>query len=231
MKKTKLMNNVRASDFKNLDILPAHMSYRNFDVMLDAMKKSTQRLRSQLGSLKKEYDAVILDCPPNISKLAENIFEASDLMLVPVIPTTLSERTLSSFRTSSKKTTIARKSYTFSLPWCKRIKLHSQTVSRMASTCKRVLESHILFSSDVESMGIHRRPIAEYRICKAAASSSYKVPWHRNEKSWSKKVIYCKELIQCRFAPYGRLLKSRETFLLFSKTSNTWKSLTFKKFK
>ena len=35
MKKTKLMNNVRASDFKNLDILPAHMSYRNFDVMLN----------------------------------------------------------------------------------------------------------------------------------------------------------------------------------------------------
>ena len=36
---------------------------------------------------------VLLDCPPNISTLSENIFRSADAILVPVIPTTLSERT------------------------------------------------------------------------------------------------------------------------------------------
>ena len=36
---------------------------------------------------------IILDCPPNFSTLSENIFKAADEIVVPVIPTTLSERT------------------------------------------------------------------------------------------------------------------------------------------
>lgn len=42
---------------------------------------------------KKAYDYVILDCPPNVTNLSENVFRNSDLVLVPVVPTILSVRT------------------------------------------------------------------------------------------------------------------------------------------
>ena len=49
-------------------------------------------MRKILRPLKDEYDFIILDCPATISILAENIFNAVDYTLVPLIPTTLSVR-------------------------------------------------------------------------------------------------------------------------------------------
>jgi chromosome partitioning protein len=37
---------------------------------------------------------VFLDCPPSISLVSENVMHAADVLLVPLIPTTLSVRTL-----------------------------------------------------------------------------------------------------------------------------------------
>ena len=37
---------------------------------------------------------IFLDCPPGISLLSESVLHAADLLLVPLIPTTLSVRTL-----------------------------------------------------------------------------------------------------------------------------------------
>ena len=37
---------------------------------------------------------VFLDCPPSISLLSESVLHAADVLLVPLIPTTLSVRTL-----------------------------------------------------------------------------------------------------------------------------------------
>ena len=73
---------IKATDFDNLDL------------HLDSERKSATRLRSLLVPLRREYDLVILDCPPSISLLSENVLHAADLLLVPLIPTTLSVRTL-----------------------------------------------------------------------------------------------------------------------------------------
>ena len=85
---------IKATDFDNLDLLPADFSFRNLDLVLDAQKKPTQRLKKLLAPLTKEYEYIILDCPPNISLLSEAVFAASDVLLSPMIPTTLSLRTL-----------------------------------------------------------------------------------------------------------------------------------------
>ena len=37
---------------------------------------------------------IFLDCPPSISLLSESVLHAADTLLVPLIPTTLSVRTL-----------------------------------------------------------------------------------------------------------------------------------------
>src|SRR3712207_7546551 len=41
----------------------------------------------------KEYDLVVLDCPPSVSLVSENVVHASDVLLVPLIPAMLSVRT------------------------------------------------------------------------------------------------------------------------------------------
>ena len=85
---------IKATDFENLDLLPADFTYRNLDLRLDGEKQARNPARSLLAPLRPEYDLVVLDCPPSISLLSENVLHAADLLLVPLIPTTLSVRTL-----------------------------------------------------------------------------------------------------------------------------------------
>jgi len=88
-----LKKNIKGTDYDNLDLLPADFTHRNLDTAFGKLKRSKQRLRKILKPLKAEYDLIILDCPVTISILAENIFNAVDYTLVPLIPTTLSMRT------------------------------------------------------------------------------------------------------------------------------------------
>jgi chromosome partitioning protein len=85
---------IKATDIANLDLLPADFTYRNLDLMLDAGRKPTRRLGTVLLPLQHEFEVIFLDCPPGISLLSESVLNAADLLLVPLIPTTLSVRTL-----------------------------------------------------------------------------------------------------------------------------------------
>jgi chromosome partitioning protein len=85
---------IKGTDFEGLDLLPADFTYRNLDLVLDSAKKPARRLASLLAPLRGDYDVIILDCPPSISLLSESVLHAADLLLVPLIPTTLSVRTL-----------------------------------------------------------------------------------------------------------------------------------------
>jgi len=85
---------IKGTDFDHLDLLPADFTYRNLDLLLDAARKPARKLGRLLAPLRAEYDVVILDCPPSISLLSESVLHAADLLLVPLIPTTLSVRTL-----------------------------------------------------------------------------------------------------------------------------------------
>lgn len=88
---------IKGTDFDDLDILPGDFTYRNMDLLLDDAKKPTRRLSRLsrlLGPLDRDYDVVILDCPPSVSLVSENVLHAAGTILVPLIPTTLSVRTL-----------------------------------------------------------------------------------------------------------------------------------------
>ena len=84
---------MKGTDVEGLDLLPADFSYRHLDIELDKRKKPLERLRQVLDKLEDDYDLAILDCAPSISLVSESIFSAADLLLVPIIPSTLSLRT------------------------------------------------------------------------------------------------------------------------------------------
>ncbi|MEM7029446.1 MAG: AAA family ATPase, partial [Chloroflexota bacterium] len=84
---------IKGTDYENLDLLPGDLSHRNLDVVFDHLKRSKWRLERVFRPLETDYDQIIIDCPPTINLLSENIFNMADMILVPLIPTTLSERT------------------------------------------------------------------------------------------------------------------------------------------
>ena len=65
---------IMATDYENIDIIPADISARNLDIILGDLKSSKKRLKSILQELEGEYDFVFIDCPPGFSVLSENIF-------------------------------------------------------------------------------------------------------------------------------------------------------------
>lgn len=84
---------VRDTAVENLDLLPADRSLRMIDRSLFELGKK-RRLQKLVDELGKKYDRIILDCPPGLTELSEQVMRAADLILAPVIPSTLSRRAL-----------------------------------------------------------------------------------------------------------------------------------------
>ena len=157
----KFTDAIRGSDYENLDILPANMDFREFDIFLSRMRNSRSRLKKALKTVEQDYDTIILDCPPSISVLSENVFRSADLVLVPVIPTTLSQRTFEQLLAFFKDNKLPAQKLLGFFSMVQNIKkLHGETIVEMrAAHKKRFLKTHIPFSSDVERMGIQRAPV------------------------------------------------------------------------
>lgn len=75
---------------ERLDLIAADRSLRGLDQFLHDLAKR-KRLARLLDDL-ADYDRVILDCPPGITETAEQVIRAADLVVVPVIPSPLSQR-------------------------------------------------------------------------------------------------------------------------------------------
>lgn len=88
---TDLAELVQASDFLNLDVLAADKSLRHLERQLLADDKA-KRIKKLLKGVEASYDRVILDCPPGLTELADQLFRAVDLVVVPMLPSPLSER-------------------------------------------------------------------------------------------------------------------------------------------
>ena len=169
---------IRESDFANLDLLPANMSYRDFDIFLSRMKNSRSRLKKALKAVGTEYDVIILDCPPNISLLSENVFKVADKIVVPVIPTTLSERTLEQlYDFFGDKKYQKKKLLPFFSKVQKSKKLHRGTMIKLQKKYKNFLDESIPFSTDIEKMGVHRAPVLAYAGSRPAAKA-YEDVWN-----------------------------------------------------
>ena len=172
-----LVKHIKASDFDNLDIIPAHLSFRNFDSLLAGFKKRKSRLKTILKGFKNEYDLIVLDCPPSISYLSESIFMASDVILVPVIPTTLSERTFEQLVDFFDENNYPKEKIVpfFSMVQAQK-SLHKSTMEAMSARYKIFLASAIPYSSDVEKMGEHKAPLDVFAHTKQA-NAAYTSLW------------------------------------------------------
>jgi len=168
---------VKGSDFPNLDIIPADISYRHMDLLLDEIKRPTHRLAKLLRPQAQAYDRIFLDCPPSISMLSESVFHAADALLVPIVPTMLSLRTYDQLIAFCKEHDLGKLKF---LPYFSmadpRNKLHSAVMQAMPKKRKGVLRSVIPLSVEVEHMGVARAPVFSFAP-KCVAAGAYKQLW------------------------------------------------------
>ena len=161
---------LKATDFDNLDLLPADFSYRNMDLELDDTKKRTLRLGQLLDNVADDYDMVFLDCPPSISLVSENVMHASDTLLVPLIPATLSLRTFDQLTRfvadsqGSKPEVIAF----FSMA-DRRKRLHRDVIGAIPRDGTRVADTVIPALSIIEQMAVRRAPVPAFAPTSRAA--------------------------------------------------------------
>ncbi len=174
--KTELDPLIKGSDFENLDLLPADFSYRNLDLFLDHTKKPGTRLKNLLRPLAAEYDVVFLDCAPNISLISESVFRAADALLVPVIPTTLSLRTLEQLAKHLRKHRLNIPVLPFLCMVDRRKKLHREICEQAGDSPYERAQAVIPYSSLVEQMGLRRAPLATYAH-RSAPALAYRQLW------------------------------------------------------
>ena len=153
---------VKATAYEHLDVLPADESYRDLDLVLDAAKKSTHRLARILDSVAKDYDVVVLDCPPGSSLVAENALRAADVVVVPLVPSPLSLRSLDqvvSIVTESAKSTPI---LAFLTMVDRRKTGHRAAADSMHDARPEVLAISVPATVVVERMGAARAPVAAF---------------------------------------------------------------------
>jgi chromosome partitioning protein len=165
------------SGHANLDVLPSDLSYRNFDVHLSTRKNPTERLLKMSRSLRGEYAALFLDCPPGISLLSENVLRAADGVIIPMLPTPLSVRMLTQLREF-----VAARGWgdlalmPFFSMVDRRKSLHHEVIASTRASFPELLATEVPYSSEIERMSLRRAPISTYSP-RGAAAEVYSALW------------------------------------------------------
>ena len=82
---------IRKTDVPKLDLLPADESLRELDSLFFAIGKK-RRLAKLTETLARRYERIILDCPPVLNEISDQVIRAADCVVVPLPPSPLSSR-------------------------------------------------------------------------------------------------------------------------------------------
>ncbi|MBC2669319.1 ParA family protein [Novosphingobium piscinae] len=88
---------VASTRYTGLDQLQADPSLRQLPLQL-ARLGQRNRLGWLTRDLRRDYARIVLDCPPMLNELSEQIFAAADLVIVPLPPSPLGARALEQLR-------------------------------------------------------------------------------------------------------------------------------------
>ncbi len=176
-KHSHLGNFAQETGYSFLDLIPADLSHRHLDLLLDDLKKSRQKLRRLLDELESEYQYVFIDCPPVLGVLSEHLFDVVDLILFPTIPTVLSERAYQQVcRYFLKYGYDPSKLYPFFSMVDVRKRMHREIQINFSLEHPRTLSSVIPAASVVEQMGQRQQPLPVYAP-DAAATDAFQRLW------------------------------------------------------
>jgi chromosome partitioning protein len=154
-----------ATGIERLDLLPANASLRGLDALFADIDRK-KRVRRLGQALNARYDHVLLDCPPGLGTTAEQTIRSADLILMPMIPSALSQRAYAEVRQHLDQ---AHKGGPRLLPLF-------NMVDRRRSAHRQALSNDpdwpaIPMASVVETMAERRAPLGAYAPRSPAASA------------------------------------------------------------
>jgi cellulose biosynthesis protein BcsQ len=158
------------TSYEGLDLLPASFSYRKFDIHLHERPKPTERLLKMSRSVRENYSALFLDCPPGISLLSENVLRAADAVIIPVLPTPLSVRMLIQLRDF-----LAEEGWQdlLLLPFFAMVdvrrSLHRELMDNTRGQFPLMLKTEVPYWSEIERMSVRRAPLPAFAPSSEAA--------------------------------------------------------------
>ncbi len=77
---------VRPTEVENLHVITASVDLRGVEVELDKRPRKDVALAQRMGSIRRDYDHVLIDCPSSIGLLTRNAITAADGFIVPATP-------------------------------------------------------------------------------------------------------------------------------------------------
>jgi chromosome partitioning protein len=147
---------IQKTAIAGLDLLPADISLRGLDGLLANLGKK-KRLAKLVEAIGVQYDRIFLDCPPGLTETSEQMMRAADVIIVPVIPSPLSQRALDDVVSHLKE---HHKGHAPLLPVFsmvdRRRNLH------IAATATDPDWPRIPMASAVEQMAVHRAPVGVF---------------------------------------------------------------------
>jgi chromosome partitioning protein len=178
-----LRETIRESDYPNLDLLPAALSFRNLERDLSEAKhgKTKTRVGTTLNMFRRRYDLIVLDAPPSIGLDAENLIRAADLTLVPLVPTVLSLNAFEKILGFAEKRKLTPETLCpFVSMADTRKKLHRELTEQVITLGRGRFKAVIPYASDVERMGVVREPVV-VSTPRGKASLAFRELWKETE--------------------------------------------------
>jgi chromosome partitioning protein len=170
-----LAPHVRATVVPGLHVVPADLSLRFLDRHLDGVDRPRRRLGSLLSELGDGYDLAVLDCPPGASLAVESAIRASDLLLTPVVPTTLAMLTLAQLEEVVAQRGRAPRLLAHVSMLDRRKRLQRDTTEELLAR-DDVLRTIVPSASAVERMGPERAPVRLFAP-RSRATTAYLELW------------------------------------------------------
>lgn len=160
----------RPAGIARLDMIAADPSLRALDQLFHDIAKK-KRLGKLIAAL-PGYDRVVLDCPPGLTETADQVIRAADLLVVPVIPSPLSER---AFEDVSRHVGDRTPILPVHMMVDRRRRLHADALARQPDW------PAIPMASAIEAMTVRREPVGQ-SAPRSTAAKAFAEVWRRIER-------------------------------------------------
>ena len=175
--KTSLHRAIRTTAYDRMNMLPSDESYRELEQLFDSAKKSSHQIAHVLERMADDYDVVILDCPPGSSLVAQNAVYGADVVVVPLVPSPLSLRSLDQVLhiVSESKRPVPVVGFLSMVD--RRKSAHRAAVEHLSAHRAEVSDVVVPASVVVERMGYELAPIGIYAP-RSDAAVAYRELWN-----------------------------------------------------
>ena len=170
-----LRDHIIATDYPGLDVLPASMSLRKLPQMLS--EEGERQMERALQRAGKRYDLVVVDAPAGVGIETDAVLMATDIALVPIVPSPLATQSFEVLSGRLRKLKRAPVVFGFFSIVDGRRRLHKEGMEQLRAKWKNVWDLALPAAAAAERVTSERAPIGTDR--NSRAREAYHQLWVR----------------------------------------------------